>query len=472
MQEDAARHFSDVSRSVEAARLGFPADGALRSGLRAGPASGRSVVSTEEEQRQHLPTCILGMHRSGTSVVSRLVNLLGVDLGPESALLASTADNPKGYWEHGGIVRINDEILERFGGRWDDVPSWPASWLRDSRLEKLRDRARLLVAGDFPRHGRWGWKDPRTCLTLPFWHEVVGRLQYVLAMRNPCAVIASLSRRDQMGHEQAESLWIHYVSVSLSHTAGKRRMFVFYDDLLRDLPRELQRLAAFLGVPAHAADPAVLAAVTDFVEASLCHHYASIEDIAADRRLSFVTKGLYLSLYSQASAPVDRDRSDSAFHACGMRSALDVLAAAAPDAWRRVLLVEKLARENDSRQTAIERLGSERDRLREEMTALRTQMAQLIAARDEQAAAREVAEQAHEASASRQAAAECAKNAADERLAAIETSTAWRVVSLVRHVLAHLAPAGTRRHGAWNAARRWIGSRMDGCEPGGVSGRR
>jgi hypothetical protein len=57
--------------------------------------------------------------------------------------------------------------------------------------------------------------------------------------------------------------------------------------------------------------------------------------------------------------------------------------------------------------------------------------------------------------------AEHALNAADERLAAIETSTAWRVVSVARHVLARLAPAGTRRRGAWNVTLEWVGSRMD-----------
>lgn len=71
--------------------------------------------------RGTLPTCVLGMYRSGTSVASRLVNLLGVDLVPEAALTAPAADNPKGYWEHNGITQINEEILQLFGRRWSEL---------------------------------------------------------------------------------------------------------------------------------------------------------------------------------------------------------------------------------------------------------------------------------------------------------------------------------------------------------------
>ena len=66
--------------------------------------------------------CVLGMHRSGTSVVSRMLNLLGVYLGPEQAMCPAGHDNRKGYWEHQGLVMLNDAVLARYGGRWDLPP--------------------------------------------------------------------------------------------------------------------------------------------------------------------------------------------------------------------------------------------------------------------------------------------------------------------------------------------------------------
>ena len=105
--------------------------------------------------------CTLGMHRSGTSVVSRILNLLGVHLGMHESVSGIRApDNPKGYWEHNPLALLNDEILARFGGQWDEPPAWPPSWPRDPRLADLREKARQLLTEDFAGEPVWGWKIP------------------------------------------------------------------------------------------------------------------------------------------------------------------------------------------------------------------------------------------------------------------------------------------------------------------------
>ena len=73
--------------------------------------------------------CVLGMHRSGTSLLARILNLIGVDLGPDEVLTTEpVADNPKGYWEHHEITAISDAILKRHGGSWDEPPLLPPGW--------------------------------------------------------------------------------------------------------------------------------------------------------------------------------------------------------------------------------------------------------------------------------------------------------------------------------------------------------
>src|SRR5215467_9657005 len=86
--------------------------------------------------------CVLGMHRSGTSAAARLMNLLGVYLGDEAHLMGSHPENPKGYWEYRPILALNEEILGRLGGTWDEPPSLPPGWEAAPEFADLRQRAR------------------------------------------------------------------------------------------------------------------------------------------------------------------------------------------------------------------------------------------------------------------------------------------------------------------------------------------
>lgn len=284
--------------------------------------------------------CTLGMHRSGTSVVSRMLNLLGVYLGTHQSISDTREDNPRGHWEHYPLVLLNDEILARFGGRWDEPPAFPPSWPRDPRLGDVREKARQLLTEDFAAEPVWGWKDPRTCLTIPFWQDLVGSIRYVMCVRNPCAVVASLSRRDGMSSEKAERLWLAHVQSSLAHTSGQPRMFVFYEDIINDYALELRRMAAFIGRPDRGEDPCVHASVGEFLEKELCHHRVSMEDLADNQRISFATKGLYLALRGLAprDTPVDAAFSlDRAGRSA--QTTLDLLGARALETWDRTAAV-------------------------------------------------------------------------------------------------------------------------------------
>src|SRR5437764_4320640 len=85
---------------------------AVRRRVRASP-PGRRVV------------CLLGMHRSGTSALTRVLNLLGMDLGSEYRLEGSRPGNPAGLWEYAPFLHINDRLLAAFGGTWDRPPPLP-----------------------------------------------------------------------------------------------------------------------------------------------------------------------------------------------------------------------------------------------------------------------------------------------------------------------------------------------------------
>ncbi len=191
--------------------------------------------------------CVLGMHRSGTSLTARILNSLGVYLGRDERFSTQpSADNPKGMWEHPVLSQINIEIFSRLGGSWHDPPLFSPGWEIRTEFQALTQKARDILAGEFGHAALWGWKDPRTCLTLPFWQRLLPNMHYVICMRSPIDVAQSLERRDGFPFDKGVKIWLIYMNAILQHTSGRKRLFVFYDDLIHRWQGELQRLAHFL----------------------------------------------------------------------------------------------------------------------------------------------------------------------------------------------------------------------------------
>lgn len=243
-----------------------------------------------------IATIVLGMHRSGTSLISRCLGLLGVELGPEENLLAPDGFNPTGFWEHKTVVGLNDEVLAIFGGTWNSLPELPDGWENDPRLAQLREIAAAFIKKEFGRFCSWGFKDPRTCVTLPFWKPLLPPARYVLCFRSPADVAHSLEHA--MAFEDGIALWTAYVEASVRHTATDKRVAVFYDDVLADPSGELRRIASEIGIPA---SEQALAAVNEFTKKDMRHHRTEAAVLMADSRVPFAVKALYAALRGGAT---------------------------------------------------------------------------------------------------------------------------------------------------------------------------
>ena len=239
--------------------------------------------------------CVLGMHRSGTSLTTRLMNMLGVDLGAEEHLLGPRPDNPKGFWEYGPIVELNDEILERLGGHWHEPPPLSSGWETAAEFADLRRKARDLITR-VGASSDWGWKDPRTCLTLPLWKQVLPPVHYVICMRSPAEVAASLAEREGFPVEKSIRLWLIYAGAAIEQTAGLPRHFMFYEDVICSHREEVSRLARFLGRPDAVDQPAVAAAIEEFVAPEFHRHRTSLIDTLDDPDVMFPAKALYFAV--------------------------------------------------------------------------------------------------------------------------------------------------------------------------------
>jgi len=173
------------------------------------------------------------MHRSGTSALTSLLDRLGFYAGPDESLAAADEDNARGYWEHRELYAIDEEMLAALGGSWTEVLTIDPRRLGDAARASLLPRARALV-GQLDSYGPWVIKDPRLCLLLPFWRELLERPLCILIHRDPLSVARSLARRNGLPILVGIALWEHYNRAALAASQGFPRALVGYRELLDD----------------------------------------------------------------------------------------------------------------------------------------------------------------------------------------------------------------------------------------------
>jgi GT2 family glycosyltransferase/glycosyltransferase involved in cell wall biosynthesis len=253
--------------------------------------------------------CVLGMHRSGTSLITALLKSLGAYLGPPQHMMKPQPDNPRGFNEHQLLNDIDEEILARLGGSWSEPPVVGPGWETDAALSDLRQRARDVIQQDFRAAPLWSWKNPRTCLTLPFWQRLLPSMRYVICLRNPIDVARSLRRRNGFSLDKGVDLWMTYVTSSLSHTSGRRRLLVFYEDVMDDVDREVERLAVFIDRQDLGETANMRQAARILLEHESQHYASSVIDTVDEPRLTFPARALYLVLRTYVSGRADASRS-------------------------------------------------------------------------------------------------------------------------------------------------------------------
>ena len=228
---------------------------------------------------------VLGMHRSGTSAATRLVNLLGIPTCVEEDLLPGTDDNPRGYWESASLTAFNDRILETLESDWSCPPRLEPGWEENPALAELRSEAPELFSRVFPREP-WVWKDPRNCITLPFWQAALDvEPVVVLVHRNPLEIAASLGARDELGTLYSLALWERYLQSCLTAVTGLTALVTTYDEILDDPNAWCEGVRNFLdGVDlgTHELEPAAL----DYVDAKLRHATLTHQQAVSDPALS------------------------------------------------------------------------------------------------------------------------------------------------------------------------------------------
>jgi hypothetical protein len=241
------------------------------------------------------PICIAGMHRSGTSMVARLLNACDLYLGPAEEFMHPSPDNPEGYWENMRFVELNDRLLAQFGGYWSKPPSFPEDWEFLPEVDSMLGEAEALI-GRFRDHNRWGWKDPRNSITIAFWRRVIPDLKVVICVRNPLEVVHSLFARGDLTRTSLFQLWLTYYRQLLAAIPPTHRIVTHYQSYFQDARAEAQRVAGWLDLQA---SNETVERACEHVTAGLRHHQAMTADLVTAAVPDEVLR-LYLSLCAEA----------------------------------------------------------------------------------------------------------------------------------------------------------------------------
>jgi hypothetical protein len=201
---------------------------------------------------------VLGMHRSGTSLLTRILSLLGAQ--PPRNLLPHTSENPGGYWESESVMKLNNELLSASGNNWKTYFPIREFWFDELLSGRLHNLATDILHQEFGEAELIVLKCPRICRLVPFWEAVLRDAGYdiatVMILRDPEDVFRSLAARSARPEfrpaaitqpEHSALLWLRYVLDAEYYSRKLKRATIGYTEIVSDWNKIAERLLESTG---------------------------------------------------------------------------------------------------------------------------------------------------------------------------------------------------------------------------------
>jgi len=198
---------------------------------------------------------VVGMHRSGTSAVAGILHLNGILMGSNKTFRPKPLlQNPKGFYENYDFRKVNDRILSYQNY---DVKSYSLDIPEVEATGRLRRKMRHLLSKYATEYQNWGWKDPRTCLTLNLWLNELKELglmketRILMVVRNEVSVARSLFRRNELLPEVGLRLWMRYYMRALDAVDDYdvQVMYYLFEDLVNNPVKSCRSIFSSLEIP-------------------------------------------------------------------------------------------------------------------------------------------------------------------------------------------------------------------------------
>lgn len=349
------------------------ADRTDREGIQLG-APEQSAASSVRQNQARVGLVVLGMHRSGTSALTRLLSIAGAKL-PKDRLGAGEG-NERGHWEPLRLVALHDAILAECGSRWDDWQALDLAQLAPARRAEIKSEIRSRIDADYGDDPLIVVKDPRICRFAPLFLGALEdggyEIRVIIPIRNPLEVATSLESRPSVWSRDhtittAGLLWLRHVLDAEVATRQHSRAIISFDRLLTNQEDSLDLLAEKLGTRWPYTRTEISPQVRAFLDVQYRHHNYTNEELRDDPRMPDWISEAYEALLVLERNP----NSEHALRALDrIRREFDN---AAP-LLARVRLDERLIRDGLETEVAhlkecLERVESENQRARQEAEA-------------------------------------------------------------------------------------------------------
>ena len=270
----------------------------------------RVVPSGAKNSALHLPNrpvmvLVLGPHRSGTSVIARLIECLGARNSAHT--IAGDANNPTGYFEDADINTFNDTVLlPRLGLQWHSIGFVDWSRLNKADRSRLGLQALAIVRRNYPATQPLSvLKEPRIGVLLPFWLSVLGHagfdVRIVCAVRDPVSIARSLAARDNFSITHGGMLYVTSWLSILPHIEYLPVALAEFDMVFTQPGKVLRSIAEKLRLPLPAdLDERLHEFTSSHLDPALRHSRLPPEDLALEPDLPPLAAHLHGALLSAA----------------------------------------------------------------------------------------------------------------------------------------------------------------------------
>ena len=200
-------------------------------------------------------TIVLGMHRSGTSVVAGILHFNKVSMGTyETFWPRPLPQNPKGFYENYDFRKINDTILQESDY---NTKHYKTRIPIPEPSKSIKGKMIKTVGSYESKFKNWGWKDPRTCLTISNWIEVfkevdlIEKVNIIFVSRKSLSVARSLKKRNAIPLLQGVNLWKVYTerAISFCELSNIPTLYLSFEKILKEPLSECEKIFNFLSQP-------------------------------------------------------------------------------------------------------------------------------------------------------------------------------------------------------------------------------